>query len=123
MDYQLTLEKAVLDYANSAATRVKTRPDEYVQIPGYPDVHVWSMSVQLHNRGLLTAAIPSDEREIKIMHISEPGSARRKDLRTRELQLAETRKREMDEAIERGRQARLQKKWWRRILGRGKVSA
>jgi hypothetical protein len=123
LEYQIALEKAVLEYAGSAAMRMKTRPDKYVQIPGYPDVHVWGMATQLHERGLLTAAIPADKQEVGITHISEPGTARLKELRTKEMQLEELKKRKMDAAVQAGRQARLDKKWWRRILGRSKASA
>ena len=123
MEYQLALEKAVLEYAGGAAMRMRTRPDKFVQIPGYPDVHVWGMATQLHHRGLLTASIPEDNREIGITHISEPGTLRLKELRAQQRQLAESKRQEMDAAVEAGRQARLNKKWWRRLLGRSKASA
>ena len=123
MEYQLALEKAVLEYAGSAAMRMKTRPDKYVQIPGYPDVHVWGMATQLHEKGLLTADIPGNKQEVGITHISEPGSSRLKQLRTQAIQLEEAKKQKMDAAIEAGRQARLNKKWWRRLLRRNGASA
>jgi len=123
VEYQLALEKAVLEYAGSAAMRMKTRPDKYVQIPGYPDVHVWGMASQLHGRGLLTADIPADKQEVGITHISEPGSERLKELRAQAVQLEDAKRRKMDAAVEAGRQTRLNKKWWRRLLRMSKASA
>ena len=123
MDYQLTLEKAVLEYAGTAAARMKTRPDKYVQIPGYPDMHVWGMAAQLHERGLITASIPENRQQVGITHISEPGSARLKELRAQAARFEEEKKAKLDAQIEQNRQARLQKKWWRRLLGKGNASA
>ena len=123
LDYQLTLEKAVLEYAGSAAARMKTRPDKYVQIPGYPDVHVWGMATQLHETGFLTALVPSDRREVGITEISETGSERLKTLRAQAAQFEEQKKADLDAKIEASRQARLQKKWWRRLLGKSSASA
>ena len=122
MEYQLMLEKAVLHYASSAATRMKTMPDKYLQIPGNPDVHVWSLAIQLHEKGFLTASIPNDKREVGVTHISENGTVRLKELRAQKAEFDEAKKKKLDDEIEKNRQARLQKKWWRKIMS-GKASA
>jgi hypothetical protein len=123
LDYQLTLEKAVLEYAGSAAARMKTRPDKYVQIPGYPDVHVWGMAAELHETGLLTALVPEDRREVGITEISNSGSDRLKALRAQAALFEEQKAAKLNAKIDANRQARLQKKWWRRLLGKGSAAA
>jgi hypothetical protein len=123
LDYQLTLEKAVLEYAGSAASRLKTMPDKFVQIPGYPDVHVWGMAAQLKQNGLLTALVPDDGKKVGITDICESGSSRLKELRAQAAKFEVEKKTRMDAEIEKNRQARLQNKWWRRILGKGSASA
>ena len=122
MEYQESLEKAVLEYAGSAAMRMRTQPDKYVQIPGYPDTHVWGMATQLHEAGMLSARIPENHREVGITDISEAGTARLKELRAQEARMEEDKKREMDEAIERARQAKANNKWWKKIFGSNKAA-
>ncbi|TDI74412.1 MAG: hypothetical protein E2O84_05930 [Bacteroidetes bacterium] len=123
MDYQLTLEKAVLEYAGSAASRMKTMPDKYVRIPGYPDVHVWGMAAQLNETGFLTALVPDDGQRIGITDINLSGSSRLTELRAQATKFEADKSAKLNAEIEKNRQARLDKKWWRRIIGKGNVSA
>jgi len=122
VDYQQSLEKAVLEYASSAASRMKTRPDKYVQIPGYPDPHVWGMAAQLHQAGLLSADVPDDNKEVGITDISDSGSARLKELRAEAMRLEEAKKREMDEAIEQAKAAKANNKWWKKLFSGNKAT-
>ncbi len=112
LDYNLALEKAVLEYAASVVAHPKTTTDACIRIPGYMDNHVGAMATRLNELGFITAYVRDNNSGVGVSDLSEAGTKRLKELVAQAEQIAEAKKIQMEEAIERTRK----KKWWRRQL-------
>ena len=108
------LEKAVLEYAASAKAHPKTRSTGDTQIPGFMDNHVWSMAVQLREKGHVVASGPNGAPGVSVSEILEPGTVRLKELVAMAEEKASAEKARLDDAKERANN----KKWWKRAKGR-----
>lgn len=111
VDYNSTLEKAVLEYAAHVAAHPKTSTDKYVQIPGFMDDHVWGMAMQLNDKGFLKTSKPNGGIGVGITELHATGSTRLKELAAQAQQVIDEKKAQFEEANERARK----KKWWRRL--------
>ena len=118
LEYHLALEKAILEYAASVTAHTQTRTDRIIQIPGYIDAHVWGMAAQLSEWGYIKVSEPDDGRAVCVSVLNESGAIRLKELTAEEQQLVEAKRIQMEDAIERAKQ----KKWWRHLTKRRKVS-
>ena len=114
MDYNLALEKAVLEYAASVVVHPKTAGVVCIRIPGYMDNHVWAMAERLNDQGLITSSAHGENGGVRVSDLNEAGTNRLKELVSLADQVAEAKKTQMEEAIERTRQ----KNWWSRLTKR-----
>ena len=108
MDYNLALEKAVLEYAADVFAHPERR-NGAIRIPGFLDAHVWGMSVQLFEKDYITASTAGDDGQVHVTEISERGATRLEEILARERQLLETKMIQMAATS-----AKQKKRWWRR---------
>ncbi len=118
MDYNLALEKAVLEYAKSIGARPSRTVVSRAQIPGYMDDHVSAMATQLGEQGLIISSSLKDGPGVGVSNINESGSNRLKEIVSAEEKVAEADRVKVQASAERA----LQKKWWRRLIKRGNVA-
>lgn len=110
LDYQTTLEKAVLEYATYASAHPKTRSSGSTQIPGFQDPHVWGMASQLSGKEFIRTTLVGDKGAVCVESITEKGADRLKEIEKQAEQEMQAEKARYAEAAQK---AKANKKWWK----------
>ncbi len=109
MDYQQTLEKAVLEHAATVRRNPQHTYDKPTKIPGFPDTLVWQTARHLSEKGYISTSSVAEDGTVIVAELKAEGSARLEELKSQAEQEEAQRQQEYAAAVAANKK---KKSWW-----------